>query len=86
MIFSLGAKNDIFVKFQRMVHCEAAKILLHKQSHSCGWIAVAQTQTAITRSISATQKKAALLTPSSVLICNLSQENRKARRGVNMTW
>lgn len=32
---SLGAKNDIFVGFQRMVYCEAARmLLLHKQWHS----------------------------------------------------
>lgn len=37
---SLDAKNDIFVEFQRMVYCEAAKMLLHKQSHSCGWATV----------------------------------------------
>lgn len=32
---SLGAKNDISVGFQRMVYCEAARmLLLHKQWHS----------------------------------------------------
>lgn len=32
---NLGAKNDIFVGFQRTVYCEAAKmLLLHKQWHS----------------------------------------------------
>lgn len=32
---NLGAKNDIFVGFQRMVYCEAARmLLLHKQWHS----------------------------------------------------
>lgn len=83
---SLGAKNDIFVGFQRTVYCEAAKmLLLHKQWHSWRCSTVGHTQTASTRSVSAAQRKGKqLLTSGCVPTYNLGQENGKPGKSPGM--
>lgn len=83
---SLGAKNDIFVGFQRTVYCEAAKmLLLHKQWHSWRCSTVGHMQTASTRSVSAAQRKGKqLLTSGCVPTYNLGQENGKP--GKSPAW
>lgn len=72
---SLGAKNDIFVEFQRMVSCVAAKMPVHEQSR--GWrctTAGLHTNSHRQEHFSSPEKRA-LLTPSCGPTYNPGQED-----------